>query len=265
MTEYIEDKPAVFSVSQMAKLFGISSQAVRYYHKEGILVPDLRGENGYRKYRYNQIYTLTMIHYLRKAGMSINDIRTYIQSSDVQNNMATLKDYIERLYKQCEDIHKIIDVLQRKIEFTEQEMSRISFDTVEIQHFPDRFYVKVGGELEFGLHESGFQYPTIVCYQPSEVPNHYVTKFGAYLASSNVQSGSALEAVECIPSQRFLVSYHKGPYSEIFPRIIQLRQENSQYQFADRTYCINVIDQFLVGEQQNYVVCIQIPIEDSHR
>ena len=39
MLEYVEDKPTVFSVSQMAKLFNISSQAVRYYHKEGILVP----------------------------------------------------------------------------------------------------------------------------------------------------------------------------------------------------------------------------------
>ncbi len=262
MLEYVEDKPTVFSVSQMAKLFNISSQAVRYYHKEGILVPDLREENGYRKYRYNQIYTLTMIHYLRKAGMPIRDIQTYVKSASAQENIETLQDYIQRLYQQCADISKIIDILQRKIEFTEQESKHISFDNVHIQYFPERFYSKVGRELEFGLNESAFRYPTIVCYQPSNIPNHYVTKFGAYLESGGAQEDPELGPVVCIPAQRFLVSYHKGPYSEVFPRIVQLRQAYSQYLFADKTYCINIIDQFLESNQQNYVVCIQIPIED---
>ena len=37
------------TVSEIASIYGVSSQAIRLYHKEGLLVPVSTDENGYRK------------------------------------------------------------------------------------------------------------------------------------------------------------------------------------------------------------------------
>ena len=56
------------TVAEPASIFGISSQTVRLYRKEGLLMPVSVDENGYRRYSYNQIHTLAMICYLRKVN-----------------------------------------------------------------------------------------------------------------------------------------------------------------------------------------------------
>ena len=38
------------TVGEIAHVFGVSEQTVRFYHKKGLLVPDTRGDNAYRKY-----------------------------------------------------------------------------------------------------------------------------------------------------------------------------------------------------------------------
>ena len=76
------------TVADLASIFEISSQAVRLYHKKGLLMPFSIDENGYRRYSYNQIHTLAMICYLRKVNQPIAKIRAYLQilklESDIQ-------------------------------------------------------------------------------------------------------------------------------------------------------------------------------------
>lgn len=262
MPQFIEEEPVLFSVSQIAKMYGISGQAVRYYHREKLLIPETREENSYRKYGYNQIYTLAMICYLRKIGLSIDDIRDYMRSSDTQKNLSALKGYTERLLAQCAEIHRIVDSLQEKTAFIERELQHLSFDTVRLERLPERYYVELGSEVTAGRNDIFFRYPTIACYQPSERPNHYVKKFGAYLTSGDPDALRGEYTVRRIPPQRFLTAYYQGHYSTVYQKIDQLRQQHRQYRFASVTYCINIVDQFIENDQEHYVVCIQIPVED---
>ena len=51
-----------YTVSELAKLFGISAQTLRYYDKIGLFQPDDIDEtNNYRYYSYEQFFRLSMI------------------------------------------------------------------------------------------------------------------------------------------------------------------------------------------------------------
>jgi DNA-binding transcriptional MerR regulator len=61
---------------------GLPSSTLRYYEKESLILPDVRGENGYRQYREEQIPRAITIHSLRQAGVNLSDIRQYFLSDD---------------------------------------------------------------------------------------------------------------------------------------------------------------------------------------
>ena len=67
------------SVGEMSRMFNLNKQTLQYYDKEGIFRPEYRNpENNYRLYRFDQVYGLALICYLRKIGFSIAQIKNYL-------------------------------------------------------------------------------------------------------------------------------------------------------------------------------------------
>lgn len=69
----------VYTVGEMAKLLGVAASTLRYYDKEGLLPFVERSSGGIRMFRESDIEWLQVIGCMKKAGMSIKDIRRYIE------------------------------------------------------------------------------------------------------------------------------------------------------------------------------------------
>ena len=69
----------VYTVGEMAKLLDIPASTLRYYDKEGLLPFVERSSGGIRMFRESDFEWLQVIGCMKKAGMSIRDIRQYIQ------------------------------------------------------------------------------------------------------------------------------------------------------------------------------------------
>ena len=69
----------VYTVGEMAKLLDIPASTLRYYDKEGLLPFVERSSGGIRLFRKSDFEWLQVIGCMKKAGMSIRDIRQYIQ------------------------------------------------------------------------------------------------------------------------------------------------------------------------------------------
>jgi DNA-binding transcriptional MerR regulator len=63
---------------------GLPPSTLRYYEKEGLIFPDVRGENGYRLYTEQQIPKAITIHSLRQADVNLSDIREYMKSDKIE-------------------------------------------------------------------------------------------------------------------------------------------------------------------------------------
>lgn len=80
-----------YQVGEIAKLYGIGSDSLRYYEKLGILKPR-RGENGYRLYGLKDIYKLNIIRDLLSLGFSTERIRDYMNGQCVSNTLSLLQE-----------------------------------------------------------------------------------------------------------------------------------------------------------------------------
>lgn len=83
----------LYTIGEVSKLIGISSQTLRYYDKIGVVKPAFVNEaTGYRRYTYDQINYIDRIKYLQDFGLSLDEIRSSLESNSVD-------DLVEKLEK----------------------------------------------------------------------------------------------------------------------------------------------------------------------
>jgi MerR family transcriptional regulator, thiopeptide resistance regulator len=69
-----------YTVSGLARLFGLSRSTLLYYDRIGLLPPSGRTSSGYRIYRESDCLRLEGICNYRQAGLALEDIRTILAS-----------------------------------------------------------------------------------------------------------------------------------------------------------------------------------------
>ena len=68
----------LYTVGEMAKRLNIAPSTLRYYDKEGLLPFVERSDGGIRMFKDADFEWLHIIECLKKTGMSIKDIKTFI-------------------------------------------------------------------------------------------------------------------------------------------------------------------------------------------
>ena len=69
----------MYTVGEMAKMLGVPASTLRYYDKEGLLPFVERSAGGIRMFRESDLEWLRVIGCMKKAGMSLRDIRQYME------------------------------------------------------------------------------------------------------------------------------------------------------------------------------------------
>ena len=62
-----------YTIGEIAKRFNISISTIRYYDKEGLL-PNIKRENGIRKFSEQDVETIFIIECLKKTNVELKDI-----------------------------------------------------------------------------------------------------------------------------------------------------------------------------------------------
>ena len=133
-----------YSIGEVSRIMGISTQTLRYYSSIHLLEPAyINPETGYRYYTSEQFHFIDRIRYLQKLGMSLDEIREVLVNNDIQSLVSRLSE----LEKDCEQkIHELGDTLDT-IKWYREYFSYTD-DTHEeeysyIKHFPKRHLVAV--------------------------------------------------------------------------------------------------------------------------
>lgn len=108
----------VYTVGEMAKLLGVTASPLRYYDKEGLLPFVERSSGGIRMFRESDIEWLRVIECMKKAGMSIKDIRQYIELALKGDDTIELRLMMFRRQK---------EVLQHKMAEMQHTMAMVEY------------------------------------------------------------------------------------------------------------------------------------------
>lgn len=87
--ELSNDKGEVLYIGEIAKMYHLGVDTLRYYEEKGILEP-IRGQNGYRYYDSQSIWRMNVITNLRNLGFSVTRIRDYFQNHTVETTQELL-------------------------------------------------------------------------------------------------------------------------------------------------------------------------------
>ena len=104
----------LYTVGEMAKLLDIPASTLRYYDKEGLLPFVERSSGGIRMFKEQDYEWLKMIECMKKAGMSIKDIKKYIELT-IQGD-DTIHERLELFQRQRQLVQEQMKALQRTLD-----------------------------------------------------------------------------------------------------------------------------------------------------
>ena len=120
-----------YAISQLAREFGVTPRALRFYEDKGLLSPDRDGLN--RVYSNRDRARLKLILSGRKVGFSLNDIREILDLYDLDDNQRAQlraahkkhKQQVEVLKQQRIEIDEALDALHNGISWIEGKLDSI--------------------------------------------------------------------------------------------------------------------------------------------
>ena len=92
----------LFQITEFAKIARTSRKTLQYYDELDLFRPALVGENGYRYYALSQLDRLALIAALRDMGLSLREIKSYLQQEDGENLNALLEAQLVRAEEMME-------------------------------------------------------------------------------------------------------------------------------------------------------------------
>ncbi|WP_333648696.1 MerR family transcriptional regulator [Lacrimispora sp.] len=109
----------LYTVGEMAKKLNVAPSTLRYYDKEGLLPFLERSGGGIRMFRDENFEYLSTIECLKKAGMSIKDIKTFIDwcvegDSTIEQRLTLIDQQREAVLKQMEQMKETLNMLEYK-------------------------------------------------------------------------------------------------------------------------------------------------------
>ena len=118
----------MYTMKQACDKLGITYETLRFYCDTG-LIPDVaRDNNNYRMFDDKNIKWISSLLCLRKCGMSVKDMKVYMQLclkgiSSIEERQVILGEQKEILLAQIKEIQESIDFIDHKQKFYDDALA----------------------------------------------------------------------------------------------------------------------------------------------
>lgn len=118
-----------YSISQVAKMAGISARTLRHYDDIGLLTPAAVSSNGYRWYGRNQLRRLQRILLLRELDIALTQINAILTGDDdeasaLRRHLRLVTAERERLDRIAATIIRTVDDLEHNDRLADEDFFR---------------------------------------------------------------------------------------------------------------------------------------------
>ena len=107
----------MYTVSETAKMLGVSAATLRYYENEGLLPSVERTNGGIRMFTDQDLPWLRQLLLFKQGGMSINQLRHYVELT--MRGDGTLNERLELFKGQRKAIQEQIQKLQQSMDLVD--------------------------------------------------------------------------------------------------------------------------------------------------
>ncbi|MBW1605085.1 MerR family transcriptional regulator [Lactobacillus sp. Sy-1] len=130
-----------YSIGEFASLVGLTTYTLRYYEKEGLIIPSRDG-NDRRYYTDQDIKWIGFLLHLKGTGMSMEEIKHYVQlraqgDGTIAQRRKLLATVKERSLAQIREMQANLTVLSHKIDWYDGKLNHTVSE--DFEHYLQRF------------------------------------------------------------------------------------------------------------------------------
>ena len=264
----------MYKIGDFSNLSKTTIKTLRYYEKEGLLIPFYIDLNtGYRYYESSQLVDLSKIVHLRQAGLSITDIKNILDGQESTNILKNRKKEIEKqLFNYNTELSKINYLLEGNMQneiFVKKIPSYIIY-------YRDGVISDFSKITEFVL-ETGEKCaksnPNLKCMNPdycyvSYLDGEYKEKdIKVRYAQAVEEYGKETEDVKFMKSEEItaVCIYHKGSYENLrdsYNIIIKYIEDNG-YEIIDNPRECYIDGCWNKENEDDYLTEIEFPVKKN--
>lgn len=148
------------SIGQMAELNHVSEQTLRLYDKEGLLVPRcVDPVTGYRYYHITQSAKLDLIQNMKVYGMTLRQIRSFLDSNDPAALRALLAEQADSIEERIRQLRRSQSAITRTLDNYRRYEAMPRNGEIFLEYIPARRIFRYSCDVNyFDQDESGYEY-----------------------------------------------------------------------------------------------------------
>ena len=145
----------LYTVWEMARFLNVSASTLRYYDKEGLLPFVERSNSGIRMFSDKDYEWLKIIECLKKSGLSIKEIRSYIDMTkrgddSLEERLQLFEERKKDVERQMRELQETLDLLKYKCWYYEmaiQDKSEERVRSLSVEELPEE-YKKIKNHIQ---------------------------------------------------------------------------------------------------------------------
>ena len=112
----------LLSTGEFARMCNVSKELLIHYDKVGLLKPKVIGKNGYRYYSLKQLYLMDAIRFFLDTGMSMKEVKTYLDNRTTDLFLEATQAGIEKMKKQRDVLDARIGMIEKMRYITQRAL-----------------------------------------------------------------------------------------------------------------------------------------------
>ena len=265
-----------FKAGEFADLCGVKKDTLLHYDHIGILKPEKVSDSGYRYYSVKQLYTFDLISALKRLGMSLQEIRAYLDSRSPENFLTLLEEQQLRLKEELRRLQQVGSLLDETITATKLAQSA-PLNTITIRHCPEEYYVaaKAGSlshydEPQFllrtrALLQGAKEYGSIA-FPPGDIVTRESIHAGSFVEDyyyCRVSADTTAENRLTRPAGTYAIVYHQGSYETLENAYRQLCEAAIEkgYAIAGNLYEEDLVHYMSAPDPNLYIMKLSLQVE----
>lgn len=216
----------MLKIGEFSKLSMLTVKALRFYEREGLLVPaEVDKWTGYRYYETGQLSDAALLKALRQLDFSIDEIKAYRAGSS--SLTAALTEKAEALKQKQADISAKLSVINFILEDKGMEYQAVIKQIPQTIVYSEERRLKEYGEVTSLVLESAEECrrlnPDVECTKPDYCFCEYLdgeyreTDMMVRYSQAVTKEGVSNERIRfrTLPATKALCIYHKGAYDRL--------------------------------------------------
>lgn len=122
-------------ISEFSRLCGIARKNLIFYDEIGLLKPERVEKNGYRYYTIRQLDPASVISALREIGMSLPDIRNYLERRNPEALVELITEQKTVLTEKMDRLRRIEGMLDSRLAMTQRALAATPSE-IEVRQCP---------------------------------------------------------------------------------------------------------------------------------